>query len=156
MSIPTILAPLVGNWSGTNHLWFFPGDPVHTSETTLKVSWVAQGQFMLLQYTWTFDGAPQDGVLLLGQASGETVQVRWIDSFHTQEKFMSFEQPAGEPAGEPGAVTVKGSYAAPSGPDWGWQIAIAPQDNQFQIIMHNITPDGEAFLAVEATYTREG
>ncbi len=51
-----------------------------------------------------------------------------------------------------GAVRVKGSYAAPSGPDWGWQITIEPGQGSWRLVMHNVTPAGEAFLAVETVY----
>ncbi len=60
-----------------------------------------------------------------------------------------------------GAARVKGSYAAPPGPDWGWRITIKPPINapgsgeSFRMTMHNITPDGEEMLAVEAAYTRQ-
>jgi hypothetical protein len=58
--------------------------------------------------------------------------------------------------GAEGIVSVKGSYAAPSGPDWGWQIDIEPQTaDAFRISMHNLSPDGKAELAVEAAYTRK-
>lgn len=153
MSIPANLLKLVGDWAGMNHLWLDPSEPAHSSRTTLRVSLAAQGQFLTLQYTWAFDTALQDGLLVLGQAPGEKVQAVWIDSFHTQEKFMVFK----EAAGEAGHVTLQGSYAAPPGPDWGWQIALAPslQEQNFKIFMHNMSPDGEAFLAVDATYTRQ-
>ena len=56
-----------------------------------------------------------------------------------------------------GSAVVDGSYAAPPGPDWGWRITIQPLENeQFKLIMHNVTPDGAAMLAVEAVFSRAG
>ena len=50
---------------------------------------------------------------------------------------------------------MRGSYAAPPGPDWGWRIAIRPGDGSaLAIVMHNVTPGGEEAVAVEATYKR--
>ena len=54
-----------------------------------------------------------------------------------------------------GVVAVKGSYAAPPGPDWGWEIIIEPDARGgFALSMYNIPPGGEPELAVEAKYTR--
>lgn len=164
MSIPANLGTLTGDWTGPNHLWLDPTQPAQTSPSNLSIQKTAQGQFLLLQYSWSFEETPQDGLLVLGQASGEGATVTWLDSFHTAERCMIFQEvadipadaPADIPASSPAQVTVKGSYAAPEGPDWGWQIALAPQvDGTFKIIMHNISPEGEMFLAVEATYTRK-
>jgi len=54
-----------------------------------------------------------------------------------------------------GIVRVTGSYAAPSGPDWSWEIAIEPggDENSFRFVMVNITPEGERALAVEVIYS---
>jgi hypothetical protein len=48
-----------------------------------------------------------------------------------------------------------GSYAAPPGPDWGWRITIrSASPAEFQIVMHNISPDGQEDLAVQIDYAR--
>ena len=40
------------------------------------------------------------------------------------------------------------------GPDWGWRAVIRPSPSQsLQIIMCNISPDGQEYLAVEADYS---
>jgi hypothetical protein len=52
-----------------------------------------------------------------------------------------------------GAISVCGAYAAPEGPDWGWRTVIRPSAGRsLQVIMHNISPDGQEYLAVEADY----
>jgi hypothetical protein len=152
MSVPAKLAELAGAWSGTNDLWLFPGDPVRESKTTMLVALAAQGKFITLQYTWEEGGAPQEGLLVIGHdPQAGTVNAVWVDSWHMQDKFMACH-------GIPGTNTIislKGSYAAPPDPDWGWQIDILGlPEEQFQLIMYNITPQGEAFLAVQATYFR--
>jgi len=51
---------------------------------------------------------------------------------------------------------MKSSYAAPPGPDWGWQVRIAPKPRgTFDLVMHNITLEGKAQIAVEAAYSRQ-
>ncbi|MGZ3383222.1 MAG: hypothetical protein ACXVBB_23640, partial [Isosphaeraceae bacterium] len=39
-------------------------------------------------------------------------------------------------AGEP--ISVRGSYAGPAGPDWGWRIIVAIKDQRLQVAMHNM------------------
>ena len=55
------------------------------------------------------------------------------------------------------------SYAAPTGPDWGWRTVIAPEGagagagagaDAFSIVMYNISPDGEETLAFRNDYAR--
>jgi hypothetical protein len=152
MSTISSLASLVGNWRGLNRLWLSPTDPVRESETTCTVAPAAQGQFLTFQYTWSDEGAPQDGLLLIGyKAQSQVVQAVWIDSWHTHEGTMLCEGTVGAQGG----VSLHGTYAAPPGPDWGWQIEIIPQDdNLFDLVMHNITPQGKVALAVEARYVR--
>lgn len=152
MSIPASISGLAGSWSGVSRLWMMPGEAERECESLLRASTAAQGQFAVFQYTWTFEGAPQDGLLLVGyEASAPGVSAVWVDSFHMADKIMLCRLTGGEP----GEWVVKGAYAAPPGPDWGWQIAIRPQpDGKFKLVMHNITPQGEAFLAVEAEYAR--
>lgn len=152
MSIPGNLSTLVGQWAGTNRLWMMPTDPAHESDTTMSVATAAQGKFLTMQYTWAFDGESQEGLLILGQESApDNVKASWVDSWHNGDRIM----PCQGGLEEQGLVSVKGSYPAPPGPDWGWQITIQPSpDGTFMFAMYNITPDGQAHLAVEAVYRR--
>lgn len=152
MSVPTSLVALVGHWAGTKHVWLSPDDPARESDTTMSVALVAQGQFATLHYTWADEGTPQDGLLVLGhELASNAVQAGWIDSWHMPDKMMICQGTTAEQ----GVITVRGSYAAPPGPDWGWQIDIVPGSNDtFQLVMYNILPDGDSHRAVEATYRR--
>ena len=151
MTVPTSLLPLEGNWQGTNKLWLDPTKPARESAGTAVLRLIAQGKFAILQYTWADAGQPQDGVLIFG-AEQDQVSASWVDSWHMQHKMMHC---AGQVKTD-GTVWVRGSYAAPPGPDWGWKIAIQPlPSDQFRLIMHNISPDGEEMLAVEVIYSRQ-
>jgi len=152
MTVPTTLTTLVGNWKATNRLWLSPDEPVRESKVTASVALAAQGQFITIAYTWAEDG-PQDGLLMIGQAAqSNAVKAAWIDSWHNGDKLMLCE---GSLSTE-GAVSVKGSYPAPSGPDWGWRIVIEPQANDaWRMVMYNITSEGQEQLAVEASFTRQ-
>lgn len=151
--IPPNLAKLVGKWVGTNQLWLMPGEPVRESASTMVVALAAQERFVTLTYTWADEGKPQDGLLLIGYENDQKpVKAVWVDSFHVPDQIMTF---LGTITPE-GIASVKASYPAPSGPDWAWRITIEPDGgNSFRLIMHNITPDNQEFLAVETIYKRQ-
>jgi hypothetical protein len=79
------------------------------------------------------------------------VTAAWIDPWHNGDRLM----PCVGNLTPAGAFTVKGSYPAPAGPDWGWRITVEPPVNEaWRFTMHNITPQGEEMLAVEAVCAR--
>jgi len=152
MSALAELFDLSGKWQGTNRLWLSPREPVRKSESLAEIRSIEQDQFSEICYSWAYEGQPQEGWLILGQETNhKVVKAVWFDTWHMRDQFMVCEGRVDDS----GAVTVQGSYAAPPGPDWGWQITIEPnEDDLFRILMHNITPDGEKELAVEIPYSR--
>jgi hypothetical protein len=153
MAVPTELSALIGEWDGINHLWLSPEKPAQKSGAFAEVSTLARGQFIEIRYSWEYEHKPQEGVLIIGQGtSPNALKAIWIDSWHMKDDFMICEGTIKTD----GFVSVKGSYAAPPGPDWGWQITIEPQVNKgaFRFVMDNISPEGEEMLAVEAIYKR--
>jgi hypothetical protein len=148
MSIPEKYKDLSGNWQGVNRLWLTPTEPVRISETTATISPASRDHFLIIRYTW-FEEKPQEGMLLLGQL-GDQVNAIWIDSWHNGDSMMTCP---GILTPE-GALSLRGSYPAPPGPDWGWRIELAPGE-VLRICMFNILPDGQEYLAVEAIYTRQ-
>ena len=140
-----------GTFQGENLLWLMPGEPVRKSAAAAELQPAAQGQFIELCYTWAWEDAPQEGRLFFGQTDAGEVKAVWMDTWHMANDFMLLKG-AADPAG---AVRVLGAYPAPQGPDWGWRITLAPHgEDGFEIVMHNITPDGQEFLAVQAMFTR--
>lgn len=78
----------------------------------------------------------------------------WVDSWHMASKAMVCEGSSGLGGGR---VELRGTYAAPPGPDWGWRTVLDPGDgNTFRMVMYNVSPDGNEDLAVEAVYRRSG
>ena len=140
-----------GRWQGTNWLFVSPQDPADESATTLLVTPVLRGSFVRIDQTWARNGKPQEGSLVLGyDAESKQVTAHWIDTFHMGPKAMAC---VGEAKGD-GVIDVRGGYAAPPGPDWGWRIRIAGDARaQLEIRMFNIDPAGKEALAVHATYT---
>lgn len=146
------LSRLVGDWQAISRLWLSPDDPVRESESLAAIRPAGREQFSELEYSWAFDDRPQVGRLILGQDPGShAVKAVWFDSWHMKNDFMVC-QGGVDPTG---VVAVKGTYSAPPGPDWGWEILIEPDaQGGFALSMYNIPPGGEPELAVEARYTR--
>lgn len=154
MKLTDLHARLLGAWQGHKRLWMEgEGGPVRTSASRLVVTRVACGAYLSFAYSWAFDGAPQEGVLIVGNDNdAQAASAAWGDSFHMSAKLMAC---AGR-VDAPGLVTLEGSYAAPPGPDWGWRIGIElPAADALRIVMHNVEPGGSAHLAVQADFTRE-
>jgi [ribosomal protein S5]-alanine N-acetyltransferase len=144
---------LLGNWTGSNRLWTAP-PPVAPAvcATALAVTPVAGGKFLAFAYAWSFEGAAQEGLIVLGNDNDAgTASAAFVDSFHMSGEVMHCT--GSVDAG--GAVSVLGHYAAPPGPDWGWRIAVSQAGkSDLRIAMYNISPDGTEYPAVQADYRR--
>jgi hypothetical protein len=145
------LAALAGRWQGTSTLQDPNTGGPDESASTAEVTPIIGGRFVRIDYTWSYGGKPQEGSLLLGyQAKAETATGHWIDSFHNGDKVMVC---AGTVPAD-GPFSVRGSYAAPPGPDWGWRIDVLAEGDALRIVHYNIWPEGKEELAVESRYTR--
>lgn len=117
----------------------------------MTITPVLGGRFVRFDYTWAYRDAPQEGSFLIGHDAGAgEATAHWIDTWHMNDKVMACRGPA-----EPGAaLSLRGSYACPPGPDWGWRTVITLGDRILRIVMYNVTPEGQEALAVEAEYGR--
>jgi hypothetical protein len=145
------MASLTGAWAGTKKLWLMPGTPARESAARATVALAANGKFLHLGYTWNEDGI-QQGVLIIGvEGDGKRVGAAWIDSWHNGDRIMTLQ---GDVSAA-GAFSVAGTYPAPPGPDWAWRIEIHPNGtDSWQLVMFNITPQGEEAKAVEVDFRR--
>lgn len=145
------LGDLVGTWSGTSRLWLMPGEPGHDSDSVAEVESVAQGQFFILRYTWSYRGDPHDGMVIFPSgADDDPTRAIWLDSWHMANAIMVCDTMR-----DGDIISLQGSYAAPPGPDWGWRIEIEPAEGPRLVTrMFNITPESEEALAVLAEYDR--
>ena len=143
------LAALAGKWTARYRL-FLPPSPPFDCDSVAAIVPALGGSFVRIDYTWAHEGKTQEGMLLLGHdPKAGTTSAVWIDSWHMGNQFMTCR--GASPDG--GRVEVRGSYAAPPGPDWGWRTVIERVDRaSFRLTMYNVTPDGQEELAVEAHY----
>ncbi len=139
--LPTQLA---GRWAGSSQLFF--EEQQLESSSTVDIRALGQGKFVAVAYTWNYEGQPQDGLIVF---AAEGSAATWLDSWHMGNSIMQCEATR-----QGDAITLRGSYPAPPGPDWGWRIEIARDDAALAVRMFNLSPDGQEWLAVTATYAR--
>ena len=153
MKLAALHPALIGHWQGDKQLWLNPTDAPHTSASTLSIAPVANGCFISGSYTWAWEGKPQQGFFVAGDANEKSeATAAWGDSWHQSGKVMSLTGAVSD-----GALRLAGHYTVPGHPDWGWWLALVPQaDGGLWLEMHNVEPDGTAHLAVRIGYRRAG
>jgi len=148
------LIACAGRWKGTNTLQDPHTQKPEESPSTLQVTPILAKRFVRLDYTWSHQGNPQEGSLLIGfDPNTRTISGHWIDTWHMAHAAMICLGP--EPTS--GTLKLAGTYAAPPGPDWGWRIEItaAAGVEALRITMTNVWPEAtREETAVEAVYTR--
>jgi hypothetical protein len=121
------------------------------SESTAVVRSKMNGQFLSFEYTWSFDGDPQEGLLIVGcDSKSDAVQAVWTDSWHSKDSLMLCNGTANADHG----FSVIGYYSVKDNPDWGWRTEITPNSCGFRYAMYNVSPDGLEELAVETDFSR--
>ena len=119
------------------------------SPSRLSATLVING-FLQIHYHWVYEAKPQEGLLLIGDdAKNGIVTASWVDSFHQSKRVMFCQ---GVPLAN--GVSVKGTYPAGEGPDWGWRIDLEHTAAGLSLTMYNISPDEQTYLAVRAEHVR--
>jgi hypothetical protein len=152
MSISQLLSDLVGTWKGKNRLYTpWMEEKIRESDSTAIVRSKMNGQFLSFDYTWSFGGDPQEGMLVIGcDPKSDAVQAVWTDSWHSKDVLML----CNGTVDSKGRISVFGNYAVPDHPDWGWRTEITPADGGFRYVMYNVSPEGVEELAVETDFTK--
>lgn len=146
---------IAGTWSGRSTLstpWM--EEKEHPGDSVLVVAPSANGAAARLDYTWVFEGEPQQGTILVVRA-GDHCSAGWTDSWHQHNAVMSLDGSVSgcEADGEILAF-VQGTYPAGRGPDWGWWITVRIVGDVLHLDMDNVGPAQPAEPAMRATYRR--
>ncbi|HSI89088.1 MAG TPA: DUF1579 family protein [Pyrinomonadaceae bacterium] len=152
MAIEKRFLDLAGTWQGTNrlHLPWMPV-PLLESPSQATIRPLAGGQCLEIVYTWSYEGKPQEGVMLLnGDAGSTAIRAVWTDSWHSANVLMICEGSVSPNA----VISVSGSYAVPDHPDWGWRTELFIDNGDLNYVMYNISPEGIEELAVETRFSR--
>lgn len=145
------LIDLAGQWQGPSVLQDPSNNLKDESTSTATITSIVGGRFVRIDYTWAYNGKPQEGSFLIGLVrSTGVLTMHWIDSFHMSDVVMACQGTINEA----GTIDVRGSYAAPPGPDWGWRTVFTLAPDTIRMVMYNIWPEGKEELAVEAVYRR--
>jgi hypothetical protein len=150
MSLDQKLSALVGNWKGTNrlHAPWMP-QPIQMSHSTATVRSRMNEQFLSIEYTWSFENQPQEGLLIIGfDPRSDAVQAVWTDSWHSKDVLML----CNGSRDTDGRISVFGQYSVPDHPDWGWRTEITHTQAGFRCVMYNVSPDGLEEIAVEMDF----
>jgi hypothetical protein len=153
LTVQEWMSRLIGDWVGSNRLHDPGTQAPDDSPGTMTVTPMLRGTFYRLDYTWLWDGDMQEGSILVGTDPDKyAVTGVWIDTWHMSLKMMSCEGGFSDEGG----ISLRGSYAAPPGPDWSWRIELHRIDgDRLQLQMFNVWPEGgKEEIAVEATYRR--
>lgn len=153
----------IGEYAGSNKLILMPSDPPRISQATAKVTAIARGKVIRLDYTWE-DNGPQEGSMMIGVRDGaDGIIAAWTDSFHFSKKIMICTG-----VSDASSVSVHGTYSTVeygglSSPDWGWRIVLTKaEQGSFVLQMFNILPDdngradGPGSLAVDTHFHPTG
>jgi Protein of unknown function (DUF1579) len=150
MNVTENFKKLVGMWDGSNRLTMSPEDPVRDSESAACVGLEANEKFLKINYEWSFDGKPHEGLMIYGFGKESKITSVWIDSFHQSDGFMNC---VGSIEGD--KISVKANYVQPEYSDWAWRTNVEfISEDSFTFTMFNIEPDGTEHVAVESEFER--
>ena len=143
------LAQSCGLWHGSKRVVDDGGAFDFTSDLQLRLQPIADTSFWRFDYRWMYQQKPIRGVLRVGyDAAVKKPTGDWLDGWHMSSSIMTLTSESDAQ----NRILLTGSYAAPPGPDWGWQIDVTPpEDDIWKIRMFNVTPDGDASEAVIMT-----
>ena len=145
MALTDAFKQAAGGWKGTKTVWPGPGADAISSDVWLDARLAARGKSLVLSYDWTASGEAQQGELGFSLSTDlAATQGWWIDSWHNDDTVM---QLTGRVT-ESNVVMLSGTFPAPDGPDWGWDIQISPTETEMDIVMWVIAPGETGMLGV--------
>lgn len=151
---------LVGGWTGTDRVWFEPSTLANESAAAVVVRPTLGGRGVVIESRWTMGEDEQFTTLLL-VAGADGVEGALVDTFHTGGGAMALAPvPAADRSSIVGEVEgivlahAAGGYDG-DGERWGWHVVLRSVDHDHLVVeAHNVSPGGEASLAVRSELTR--
>lgn len=148
-SAHTLLATLVGHYSGETKTWLDPKAAPDVSAGELSIASLAGGRWLRFEERGSIAGKDRTAELLLGfHKDADRFEACLVDSFHTGTA-MLWSHGARR---SDGVIAVTGSYAAGE-QTWGWRTEIRA-GAALVIRAYNISPSGEEALAIETEWRR--
>jgi hypothetical protein len=143
--------PLRGLWSASNRL-ILPEQPDRHASSSASVSFIAKDSMCAIDYTWSYEGDPHQGQLLLSVVSdARAIEAVFWDTWHMGPKFMHMTGAVDDR----NVTIVNGVYQVPDSQDWGWRIMIEPTHKDGWLMqMYNVAPDGQLYLGVDSPFVR--
>ena len=162
------------DWTGTCGLRLYPTDDFATDVSEARLTPVAGGAALALDYTWRHpERGAQAGHLVLGRPDDDgTVTAAWTDTFHQAPEIRTLTgvhteatdaTPAPSPDGDPVTthpVSGDGVAVAMGYGGWGWTVAVRLQGGTLAMVMQNVVPEGVpgavpgAYDVMRAAWTR--
>lgn len=131
------------------HLSWLPEDQKFSHcDSTLEVQKHADGKMYVVTLDWSHEGAPQIGgfVIVVDPESG-AAQSGWTDTWHMTGAILHSRGIAGADS-----ISVTGQYGDAESGIWNWRTEFIWSAAEIEMIMTNISPDGDEEWAVKALY----
>jgi hypothetical protein len=149
-----LLEPFIGEWNIDSEWWAAPGAPVQESEATSTVEWIFDGRYTMERVEGEMEGMPFRGMGIVGYDNyAQKYNSLWIDNMSTM--FFLETGTANEEGNE---FVLEGTYD-----DYITGEKAKPSRTVVKIVNENVrtsemyttTPDGEEYMTMKLTYTRE-
>ena len=144
MALTAAFTELAGGWKGTKTVWPGPDADVITSDVWLDARLAARGKFLVLSYDWTALEAQQGELGFSLSDDLMNAQGWWLDGGHSDNAVMNLSGKATYEA----ILLLSGTFPAPDGPDWGWDIQIDTKTTEMDIVMWVRPPGEQGMLGV--------
>ncbi|PIQ28522.1 hypothetical protein COW36_12905 [bacterium (Candidatus Blackallbacteria) CG17_big_fil_post_rev_8_21_14_2_50_48_46] len=141
---------IAGEWQGEKILHDPFSNTEMKSETAFHNALILNDRFLELSYSWEYEARKQSGKLTLGYHQDKgTFFADWIDTWHMPSDFMQLK---GKPIEN--GIELYGEFEVEGSPNWGWKILMHFASQNLKITMVNISPEKEAFPAVDIALVR--
>ncbi len=142
MSVLERLITTIGSQSrrlaGTKVVYLQERESPIRSDATGSARAVLLGRFLQLDYGWAYEGATQEGSLLVGVDPEGQATAAWADTWHMGRAIMHLAGTGGDKS-----IDLHGTFGDPSADLWGWRILLSVPTMAGIDVRMFIIPPGE-------------